>query len=176
MWFIVKILWTWNLFFTLLEISKPFFFFSIFGNAIITIAKKKIIPLFRNDIAVIVFFFILRALHTRAHSDAQDWENWAVEFRQCHCRNSKIFSLLFLHSLLLFGWISAMPLPKFSLSPHIPNYLWTVRITQINFEFYNINPKDSENMIKSYRQNEYLFTLTVYMLAILHKVIKEEQV
>ena len=40
MWFIVKILWTWNLFFTLLEISKPFFF-SIFGNAIITIAKKK---------------------------------------------------------------------------------------------------------------------------------------
>ena len=71
-------------------------------------------------------------------------ENWAVEFRQCHCRNSKIFSrLLSLFSLLLFGWISAMPLPKFSLSPQFPNYLWTVRITQINFEFYNINPKDS---------------------------------
>ena len=58
MWFIVKILWTWNLFFTLLEISKPFFF-SIFGNAIITIAKKKkiLFPYFGNDIAAIAFFF-----------------------------------------------------------------------------------------------------------------------
>ena len=70
MWFIVKILWTWNLFFTLLEISKPFFF-SIFGNAIITIAKKKkkLFPYFGNDIAAIAFFLILRALHTRAHSN-----------------------------------------------------------------------------------------------------------
>ena len=104
MWFIVRILWTWNLFFTLLEISKPlFFFFSIFGNAIITIAKKKknYSPISAMTLLSLLFF-ILRALHTRAHSDAQDWENWAVEFRQCHCRNSKIFSLLFLHSLSYF--------------------------------------------------------------------------
>jgi len=71
MWFIVKILWTWNLFFTLLEISKPFFF-SIFGNAIITIAKKK---KFYSHISAMTLprlpFFILRALHTRAHSDTQ---------------------------------------------------------------------------------------------------------
>ena len=71
MWFIVKILWTWNLFFTLLEISKPFFF-SIFGNAIITIVKKKnFIPLFRQWHCRDCLFFILRALYTRAHSDTQ---------------------------------------------------------------------------------------------------------
>ena len=148
MWFIVKILWTWNLFFTLLEILKPLFFFPFSAMPLSQLLKKKLFPYFGNDIAVIAFLFILRAIHTQAHSDAQDWENWAVEFRQCHCRNSKIFSLLFLHSLLLFGWISAMPLPKFSLSPQIPNYLWTVGITQINFEFYNINPKDSKVVVR----------------------------
>ena len=131
-------------------------FFFIFGNAIITIAKKKkFILLFRQWHCCDCLFFILRALYTRTHSIRQ--VNWAVEFRQSHCRNStfslSFFSLLlfpfpyslscFLFSLLLFGWISTMPLPKFSLSPHFPNYLWTVRITQINFKFYNINPKDS---------------------------------
>ena len=38
---------------------KTTFFFPIFGNAIITIAKKKkkLFPYFGNDIAVIAFFF-----------------------------------------------------------------------------------------------------------------------
>ena len=69
MWFIVKILWTWNLFFTFLEISKPLFFFSIFGNAIITIAKKKKIysPISAMTLPRLPFFFILRALYTRTH-------------------------------------------------------------------------------------------------------------
>ena len=74
MWFIVKILWTWNLFFTLLEISKPlFFFFSIFGNVITTIAKKKFYsPISAMTLPPLPFFkIILRALHTRAHSDTQ---------------------------------------------------------------------------------------------------------
>ena len=95
------------------------FFFSIFDNAIITIAKKKIklFPYFGNDIAAIAFYlFILRALHTRAHSDTQNsgrktgqWNfgnaiaeiqrfslssfpyslfYFLAEFRQCHCWNS----------------------------------------------------------------------------------------
>ena len=79
--------------------------------------KKKLFPYFGNDIAAIAFFyFILRALHTRAHSDTQDsgrktgqWNFsnaiaeiqrfslssfpyslscFLAEFRQCHCRNS----------------------------------------------------------------------------------------
>ena len=109
--------------------------------------KIKLFPYFGNDIAAIAFFFIY--FKSTPHSGTLGHtgfgqENWAVEFRQCHCRNSKIFSLLLsLFSLLLFGWISAMPLPKFSLSPQFSNYFWIVRITQINFEFYNINPKDS---------------------------------
>ena len=51
------------------------FFFPIFGNAIITIAKKKkkIIPLFRQwHCRHCLFLFILKALHTQAHSDTQD--------------------------------------------------------------------------------------------------------
>ena len=150
MWFIVKILWTWNQFFTLLEISKPLFFFPFSAMPLSQLLKKKLFPYFGNDIAVIAIFYFKSTPHSGTLGRTGLGK--------------------------LGSGISAMPLPKFSLSPHIPNYLWTVRITQINFEFYNINPKDSENMIKSYRQNEYLFTLTVYMLAILHKVIKEEQV
>ena len=94
------------------------FFFPIFGNAIITIAKKKkIIPLFLQwHCRHCHFFLILRALHTRAHSDTQDsgkktgqWNFgnaiaeiqrfslssfpyslscFLAEFRQCYCRNS----------------------------------------------------------------------------------------
>ena len=150
MWFIVKILWTWNLFFTLLEISKPLFFFFPFSAMPLSqlLKKNKIIPLFRQWHCRHCLFFIY--FKSTPHSGTLGHtgfgqENWAVEFRQCHCRNSKIFSLLLsLFSLLLFGWISAMPLPKFSLSPQFPNYLWTVHITQTNFEFYNINPKDSK--------------------------------
>ena len=91
------------------------------------------------------YLFILRALHTRAHSDTQDSAGKLGNgISAMGLTKFKIFSLLLsLFSLLLFGWISAMPLPKFSLSPQFSNYLWTVRITQINFEFYNINPKDS---------------------------------
>ena len=107
MWFIVKILWTWNLFFTLLEISKPFFF-SIFGNAIITIAKKK---KFYSPISAMTlprlpfFFFFLRALYTRAHSDTQ-------------------------HSVGKLGsGISSIPLPKFnifSLPPLSPTFSFSL--------------------------------------------------
>ena len=92
MWFIVKILWTWNLFFTLLEILKPFFF-PIFGNAIITIAKKKKFysPISAMTLPRLPFFFILRALYTRAHLDTQ-------------------------HSVGKLGsGISSIPLPKFNI-------------------------------------------------------------
>ena len=115
--------------------------------------KKKIIPLFRQWHCRHCLFFNLKSTPhsgTLGHTGFGQ-ENWAVEFRQCHCRNSKIFSLLLsLFSLLLFGWISAMPLLKFSLSPQFPNYFWIVRITQINFKFYNINPKDSSKMLNKY--------------------------
>ena len=79
--------------------------------------KNKIIPLFRQwHCCHCLFYFILRALHTRAHSDTQDsgrktgqWNFgnaiaeiqrfslfsfpyslscFLAEFRQCHCRNS----------------------------------------------------------------------------------------
>ena len=148
MWFIVKILWTWNLFFTLLEILKPLFFFPFSTMPLSQLLKKKkIILLFQQwHCRHCLFFFNFKSTPhsgTLGHTGFGQ-ENWAVEFRQCHCRNSKIFSLLLsLFSLLLFGWILAMPLPKFSLCPQFPNYFWIVRITQINFEFYNINPKDS---------------------------------
>ena len=60
------------------------FFFSIFGNAIITIAKKKkLFPYFGNDIAAIAFFYFKSTPHsgTLGHT-AFGQENWAVEFRQ----------------------------------------------------------------------------------------------
>ena len=102
MWFIVRILWTWNLFFTLLEISKPLFF-SIFGNAIITIVKKKKIysPISAMTLLRLPFFYFKSTLHsgTLGHT-AFGQENWAVEFRQSHCRNSTFSLSLF--SLLLF--------------------------------------------------------------------------
>ena len=79
--------------------------------------KKKFIPLFRQwHCRHCLFLFILRALHTRAHSDTQDsgskigqWNFgnaiaeiqrfslssfpyslscFLAEFQQCHCRNS----------------------------------------------------------------------------------------
>ena len=157
MWFIVKILWTWNLFFTLLEISKPFFFPFLAMPLSQLLKKKNLFPYFGNDIAAIAFFFILRALYTRAHTDTQHSAGkLGSGISSIPLPKFNIFSLpslllfpfpyslsCFLFSLLLFGWISAMSLPKFSLSPHFPNYLWTVHITQINFKFYNINPKDS---------------------------------
>ena len=94
MWFIVKILWTWNLFFTLLEISKPLFFFPFSAMPLSQLLKKnKIIPLFRQwHCRHCLFFLILRALHTRTH----------------RIRAGKLGS-----------GISAMPLPKFKdfLSP-----------------------------------------------------------
>ena len=165
MWFIVKILWTWNLFFTLLEISKPLFFFPFSTMPLSQLLKKnKIIPLFRQwHCRNCLFLFYFKSTPhsgTLGHTGFGQ-VNWAVEFRQCHCRNSKIFSLLLsLFSLLLFGWISAMPLLKFSLSHQFPNYLWTVHITQINFEFYNINPKDSLNKLQIWIIiNFYLFVL-----------------
>ena len=68
MWFIVKILWTWNLFFTLLEISKPFFFFHFRQCHYHNHQKKKFIPLFRQWHCRDCLFFILRALYTRTHS------------------------------------------------------------------------------------------------------------
>ena len=123
MWFIVRILWTWNLFFTLLEISKPLFF-SIFGNAIITIAKKKKIysPISAMTLPRLPFF-ILRALHTQAHSDTQHSAGkLGSGISAMGLTKFNIFSLpLSLFSLLLFGWISAIPLPKFSLSPQFAN-------------------------------------------------------
>ena len=97
MWFIVKILWTWNLFFTLLEISKPLFFFPFSAMPLSQLLKKnKIIPLFRQwHCRHCLFLFILKALHTQAHSDTQDSVG------------------------KLGSGISAMPLPKFKdfLSP-----------------------------------------------------------
>ena len=119
MWFIVKILWTWNIFFTLLEISKPLFFSPIFGNAITIIAKKKILfPYFGNGIvAIAFFFFILRALNCRNSTFSTScflvilsplsW--FLAEFRYPYSLSC------------FFGWISATPLPKFSLSPQFPN-------------------------------------------------------
>ena len=68
MWFIVKILWTWNLFFILLEISKPFFF-SFSAMPLSQLLKKKnLFPYFGNDIAAIVFFFYFKST---LHSDTQ---------------------------------------------------------------------------------------------------------
>ena len=47
-------------------------FFFIFGNAIITIAKKKKIysPISAMTLPRLPFYFILRALYTRVHSDS----------------------------------------------------------------------------------------------------------
>ena len=127
--------------------------------------KNKIIPLFQQwHCRHCLFLFYFKSTPhsgTLGHTGFGQ-ENWAVEFRQCHCRNSKIFSLLLsLFSILLFGWISAMPLPKFSLSSQFPNYLWTVHITQINFEFYNINPKDSSSASVSYFGHNLLLKIPI---------------
>ena len=57
------------------------------------------------------------------------------------------FNIFSLHLFLLlshtFGWISVTVIPKFNLSPQNPKKVWIVLITQINFRFCNINPKDS---------------------------------
>ena len=100
MWFIVKILWTWNLFFTLLEISKPLFFFPFSAMSLSQLLKKKkLFPYFGNDIAAIAFilFYFKSTPHsgTLGHTRFKQ-QKWAVEFRQCHYRNSKIFSFLIL--------------------------------------------------------------------------------
>ena len=95
MWFIVKILWTWNLFFTLLEISKPLFFFPIFGNAIITIVKKKnYSPISAMTLPSLLFFFFF---YSTPHSGTLGRTGLGK----------------------LGSGISAMPLPKFKdfLSP-----------------------------------------------------------
>ena len=73
MWFIVKILWTWNLFFTLLEISKPPFFFSFLAMSLLQLLKKKkIIPLFWQWHCRDCLFFFFKEHstlgHTRTHS------------------------------------------------------------------------------------------------------------
>ena len=49
------------------------FFCSIFGNAIITIAKKKNYSPISAMTLLSLLFFILRALHTRAHSKTGQW-------------------------------------------------------------------------------------------------------
>ena len=133
--------------------------------------KKNYSPISAMTLPPLPFFFNFKSTPhsgTLGHTGVGQ-ENWAVEFRQCHCRNSNIFSLLLsLFSLLLFGWISAMPLPKFSLSPQFPNYFWIVRITQINFEFYNINPKDSKKGLEKeieWRRCRYLlYSLMITLL------------
>ena len=89
MWFIVKILWTWNLFFTLLEISKPFFFPFLAMPLSQLLKKKKFIPLFRQwHCCDCLFFFFLKST---LHSDTQ-------------------------HSVGKLGsGISSIPLPKFNI-------------------------------------------------------------
>ena len=61
------------------------------------------------------------------------------------------FNIFSLHLFLLlshtFGWILAMVIPKFNLSPHNPKKVSTVLITQIKFKFYDINPKNSERWV-----------------------------
>ena len=104
--------------------------------------KKKLFPYFGNDIAAIAFFLILRALHTRAHSNTQDSgrKTGQLNFGNAIAEIQRFSLSSFPYSLSCF--LTEL-LPKFSLSPQFPNYFWIVRITQINFEFYNINPKDS---------------------------------
>ena len=74
---VVKILWTWQLFFFFLFFHRfrNLLFFSppIFGNAIATIANFFLFPHFGNGIATIslskfFFFFSLRALHVHLGS------------------------------------------------------------------------------------------------------------
>ena len=89
MWFIVKILWTWNLFFTLLEISKPFFFPFLAMPLSQLLKKKNFIPLFRQWHCCDCLFFLI--LKSTLHSDTQ-------------------------HSVGKLGsGISSIPLPKFNI-------------------------------------------------------------
>ena len=132
-----------SVFYSSRDFETTFFFF-IFGNVIITIVKKKnLFPYFGNDIAVIAFFYFKSTPHSGTLGRTGLGKLGSGISAMPLPKFKDFLSPLSSFSLLLFGWISAMPLPKFSLSPQIPNYLWTVGITQINFEFYNINPKDS---------------------------------
>ena len=117
MWFIVKILWTWNLFFTLLEISKLLFFFPFSAMPLSQLQKKKkLFPYFGNDIAAIAFFIYFKSTphsgtlrHTGFGRKTGQWNFgnaiaeiqrfslssfpyslscFLAEFRQCHCWNS----------------------------------------------------------------------------------------
>ena len=116
-------------------------FFFIFGNAIITIAKKKKIysPISAMTLPRLPFYFILRALYTRVHSDSGIS---SIPLPKFNIFSLPILSPAFsfsLFSLLLFilspaFWLNfgnaiaeiqslSSLLPKFSLSPHFPNYL-----------------------------------------------------
>ena len=93
-WFIVKILWTWQLFFYLF--TDFIIFFSIFGNGIATIVK-------------INFFFFLNYRQWHCHNCQNNFFFFFL-FRQWHYRNCFFFN--WPDSILGRG-ISVTVLPKF---------------------------------------------------------------
>ena len=133
-----------------------------FGNAIATIAKN-LYPLFRQcHCHKLIFFsshfrqwhchncqkkifpiiwFSLHALTLRAPTQAA-----GMGRKNCGntiAENKKFLSPTFYLSLSNFCWILAMVLLQFTLFPQIAKSVETVPITPINFEFSNIQPKDS---------------------------------
>ena len=140
MWFIVKILWTWNLFFTLLEISKPLFFFPFLTIPLSQLLKKKKIysPISAMTLPLLPFFFF-----NFKSTQLPKFNIFYLCFLVILSPLSCFFVILsplsyflvilsplscflaefrYLYSLsCFFGWISATPLSKFSLSPQFPN-------------------------------------------------------
>ena len=99
---------------------SQFFFLPSFDNAIATIVtKKKISPYFGNGIATIslsIFFFLFTS-GTPCTLAAELGTGNSVSLLP----KFNIFSLhLFLLLSHTFGWISAMVIPKFNLSPQNP--------------------------------------------------------
>ena len=92
---IVKILWTWQLFFLLIHIFHNFFF-SIFGNGIATIFK------------IIFFFFFLNYRQWHCHNCQNIF--FFFLFRKWHYRNCFFFNW---PGSILGRGISVTVLPKF---------------------------------------------------------------
>ena len=101
---IVKILWTWQLFFLLFH--RVHNFPPIFDNAfVIIVKKKKLYPYFDNGIATIFPCHFGHSTHGQ--------QNWAEEIQYHHCRNSTFslstfffFSLILLVEFLSYFWLN----------------------------------------------------------------------
>ena len=106
MWFIVKILWTWNLFFTLLEILKPFFFsFSAMPLSQLLKKKKNYSPILAMTLPRLSFFYFKSTLHSGTQHSAGKLGSGISSIPLSKFNIFSLLSLAFsfsLFSLLLF--------------------------------------------------------------------------